>query len=115
MPAQPEPAAVVDAVRAALVGVIDPEIRRPITELGMVRSVDVDVPGAGDPAAGLHVTVGIDLTTAGCPLKETLTRDVTAAASRVPGVAGVRVALGVMSADQRAALRVQLRGTDAEP
>jgi len=94
------------AVRAALATVLDPEIRRPITELGMVRSVDVD---------GARVRVGIDLTTPGCPLKETLTREVTAAAVAVDGVEDVVVELGVMSADQRAALRTLLRGTDAEP
>jgi len=94
------------AVRTALATVLDPEIRRPITELGMVRSVEVD---------GTRVRVGIDLTTPGCPLKETLTRDVTAAAVAVDGVTDVAVDLGVMSADQRAALRTLLRGTDAEP
>lgn len=114
MPVSPDPTALADAVRAALTGVLDPEIRRPITELGMVRSVEVDSVGGGGEAGAL-VTVGIDLTTAGCPLKDTLTRDVTAAASSVAGVGAVRVAMGVMSADQRAALRTQLRGTDAEP
>ena len=112
MPLPTDPTALADAVRAALAGVLDPEIRRPITELGMVRSVDV---GDGGGADGALVTVGIDLTTAGCPLKDTLTRDVTAAARTVEGVGAVRVAMGVMSAEQRAALRTQLRGTDAEP
>ncbi|WP_233549568.1 Mrp/NBP35 family ATP-binding protein [Cellulomonas rhizosphaerae] len=100
------PDALVAAVRTALDGVLDPEIRRPITELGMVRSVEVD--------AGVAV-VGIDLTTPGCPLKETLTRDVTAAAVGVPGVTDAHVVMGVMSAEQRGALRTLLRGTDAEP
>ncbi|MEN0129378.1 MAG: Mrp/NBP35 family ATP-binding protein [Brevundimonas sp.] len=106
MPDSPVDDTIVAAVRTALDAVLDPEIRRPITELGMVRSIDV-VDGVA--------TVGIDLTTAGCPLKDTLTRDVTAAAVAVEGVAEVRVAMGVMSADQRAALRTMLRGTDAEP
>src|SRR4051812_15188836 len=91
--------ALVAAVRTALDTVLDPEIRRPITELGMVRSVDVE--------AGV-ATVGIDLTTAGCPLKDTLTRDVTAAARTVEGVGDARVVMGVMSAEQRAALRTLL-------
>lgn len=65
----------VEAVRAALATVIDPEIRRPITELGMVR--EVEVVGAGE------VTVAIDLTTAGCPLKAKIVEDVTAA-GRLP-------------------------------
>ena len=70
-----DPEAVAAAVREALTRVLDPEIRRPITDLGMVRSVDVDT----TPAAGALVTVGIDLTTAGCPLRDTITKDVTAA------------------------------------
>ncbi|MEE6273674.1 Mrp/NBP35 family ATP-binding protein [Georgenia wangjunii] len=96
-----------ESLTAALDTVLDPEIRRPITELGMVRSVDVD--GAGE------VTVGIDLTTAGCPLKTTITKDVTAAVREVPGVTEVRVDMGVMSDEQRKALRTQLRGGAAEP
>uniref|UniRef100_UPI0028124EBB P-loop NTPase n=1 Tax=Cellulomonas sp. TaxID=40001 RepID=UPI0028124EBB len=103
--------ALLDAVRGALTGVQDPEIRRPITELGMVRSVHLEPVAGGDAL----VVVGLDLTTPGCPLKETLTRDVTAAVQPLDGVAGVRVDLGVMTAEQRQALRAQLRGTDAEP
>lgn len=95
-----------EAVRAVLASVMDPEIRRPITELGMVRSVQV---------TDGRAVVGLDLTTSGCPLKDTLTRDVTAAASGVDGVTDVAVELGVMSAEQRAELRRLLRGTDAEP
>ena len=105
-------AALLDAVRSALATVQDPEIRRPITELGMVRSVDLGAPTA---TGGARVVVGIDLTTPGCPLKETLTRDVTAAVARVDGVDEVAVELGVMTAEQRADLRRLLRGTDAEP
>ena len=97
----------VDAVRAALARVMDPEIRRPITDLGMVRSVDVADDGG--------VVVGIDLTTAGCPLRDTLTRDVTAAVSALDGVTGVRVEMGVMSEEQRKELRTQLRGGAPEP
>ena len=99
-----------ESVRAALTTVIDPEIRRPITELGMVRSVDV-VEGP----AGAAVTVGIDLTTSGCPLRDTITKDVTAAAGGVEGVASVTVEMGVMSVEQRAELRSMLRGGAAEP
>ena len=106
-----DPDALVDAVRAELTRVLDPEIRRPITDLGMVRSVDVGPDGAG----GTLVTVGLDLTTPGCPLKETLTRDITAAASRVAGVTSVHVAMGVMSPEQRTELRSMLRGGSPEP
>ena len=106
----PMPIPTVEQIRAALEGVIDPEIRRPITELKMVRSVDVD-----ETPDGARVTVGLDLTTAGCPLKDTLTRDVTAAVGALEGVASVEVAMGVMSEAQRSELRTMLRGTDAAP
>ncbi len=96
-----------DDVRAALDQVIDPEIRRPITELGMVREVEV--------ADGGAVTVHIDLTTAGCPLKSTIERDVTAVAGAVPGVTSVAVAMGVMSPEQRMHLKKKLRGGDGDP
>ncbi|MFL6130726.1 MAG: Mrp/NBP35 family ATP-binding protein [Mycobacteriales bacterium] len=91
-----------EQVTVALAGVRDPEIRRPITELGMVKGVDVTPEGA--------VTVGVYLTVAGCPLKDTITRDVTAAVAPLPGVTGVRVDLDVMSAEQRRGLQEQLRG-----
>ena len=94
-------------VRDALTGVLDPEIRRPITDLGMVRSVSVDDGGA--------VTVGVDLTVAGCPMKSTLVKDVTAAATAVEGVAGVDVELGVMTPEQRSSLRSKLRGGAGDP
>ena len=96
-----------DLIRAALATVLDPEIRRPITDLGMVRSVDV--------ADGGAVTVGIDLTTAGCPLKSTITNDVTAAVSKVEGVTSVEVPMGVMTDEQRTAMRTMLRGGAPEP
>ncbi|MDF2093410.1 Mrp/NBP35 family ATP-binding protein [Knoellia sp. 3-2P3] len=91
-----------DALYAALSTVIDPEIRKPVTELGMVESVSVDEAG--------HVAVTILLTVSGCPMKDTLTKDTTAALAKVPGVNGVKVTLGVMSDEQRTALRQQLRG-----
>jgi ATP-binding protein involved in chromosome partitioning len=90
------------AVRDALATVIDPEIRRPITDLGMVDSVDVD-------ASGL-AAVTVLLTIAGCPLSNTIESDVTKAVSAVPGVTGVDLTLGTMNDEQRAALKKQLRG-----
>ena len=99
----------VESVTAALAGVIDPEIHRPITELKMVRSVEVV-----DGPQGAEVVVGIDLTTAGCPLKDTITRDVTATVGAMDGVASVQVALGVMDDDQRTELRSMLRGGTPE-
>jgi ATP-binding protein involved in chromosome partitioning len=90
------------AIRDALKTVDDPEIRKPITELNMVQSVDV--------APDASVRVGVLLTVPGCPMKEQLTRDVTAAVSRVEGVRSVAVDFGVMSEAQRTQLRQQLRG-----
>jgi len=95
-----------DSIRDALAAVIDPEIRRPITEIGMVRSVDVD---------GGTAVIGIDLTTQGCPMRERITTDVEAAARRVDGVTAVRIELGVMSEEQRHGLRAKLRGGKADP
>ena len=91
-----------DALLAALSTVDDPEIHKPITELGMVESVSADDAG--------RVAVTILLTVAACPLKDTLTRDSTAALMKVPGVTSVDVTLGVMSDEQRSALRQHLRG-----
>ncbi|MGO9503449.1 MAG: Mrp/NBP35 family ATP-binding protein [Streptosporangiaceae bacterium] len=96
----------VDQVTQALAGVNDPEIHRPITELGMVKNVDVSADGA--------VRVDVWLTVSGCPLRETITREVTAAVSRLPGVTGVRVELDVMSEEQRRALQGKLRGGQPE-
>ena len=94
-----------EAIHAALATVQDPEIHRPVTELGMVKSVDADAKGA--------VTVGIFLTVSGCPMKDTITERVTAAVSAVAGVTSVTVELDVMSDEQRAALKTLLRGADA--
>ncbi|GAA4113324.1 Mrp/NBP35 family ATP-binding protein [Nocardioides fonticola] len=93
-------APLLDQVNAALATVNDPEIKRPITELGMVSSVEV----GGDGVVRLTVL----LTVAGCPLKDTINRDVTAAVGGVPGVTGVELQLGVMDDQQRAALRETL-------
>jgi ATP-binding protein involved in chromosome partitioning len=86
-----------EQVRAALGTVNDPEIKRPITDLGMVDSLDIDSAGA--------VRLTVLLTVAGCPLKDTINRDVNAAVRAVPGVTDVDLTLGVMTAEQRAALQ----------
>src|SRR6478752_1268501 len=96
-----------EAVHAALAGVDDPEIHKPITELGMVKGVTVGLDGIAH--------VGVYLTVAGCPMRETITTRVTAAVEQVPGIRGVRVELDVMSDEQRTALRRNLRGDAAEP
>ena len=93
-------------VRAALHSVLDPEIKRPITDLGMVDQVSV----ADDGTASVHIL----LTTGGCPLKDRLTNDVTMAAMGVEGITGVRVTMGVMDEEQRSALKTMLRGGVAE-
>jgi ATP-binding protein involved in chromosome partitioning len=91
------------AVLEALATVDDPEIRRPITELGMVRSARVDDAG--------KVRVELLLTVAGCPLRDKLRTDITAAVARVTGVTGVEIDFGVMSAEQRQQLQTKLRGS----
>jgi ATP-binding protein involved in chromosome partitioning len=96
----------IDQVNQALSGVNDPEIHRPITDLGMVKHVDV----AGDGT----VLVQVWLTVAGCPLRETITRDVTAAVGKLGGVTSVRVELDVMSEEQRKELQGRLRGSAPE-
>ncbi|MFW0152095.1 Mrp/NBP35 family ATP-binding protein [Mycobacterium sp. smrl_JER01] len=95
------------AVRAALAKVIDPELRRPITEVGMVKNVTVD------SAASVHVEVY--LTTAACPKKTEISDSVTRAVQDVPGTGAVTVSLDVMNDEQRAELRKQLRGDSREP
>ena len=94
-----------DRVNAALATVNDPEIKRPITDLGMVESVDIAEDGL--------VRVTVLLTVAGCPLKDTINRDVTTAVGGVEGVTGVDLTLGVMTAEQRSGLQDNLRGGQA--
>lgn len=91
------------AIDAALATVEDPEIHKPITEIGMLKSVDVSDAGV--------VTVGVYLTVEGCPMRTTIIDRVTAAVSAVPHVTQVKVDLDVMSEEQRKELRTTLRGT----
>src|ERR1700749_430186 len=97
----------VQRVTQALDDVQDPEIHRPITELGMVKNIEVASDGA--------VLVEVYLTVAGCPMRDTITREVTAAVRKLPGVSSVRVELDVMSEEQRRALQTSLRGGRPEP
>ena len=99
-------AVTLDAVQAALDTVHDPEIHRPITDLGMVDSVDIADDG--------HVSVKILLTIAGCPMQSALREGVTTAVSRVAGVTGVDVTLGVMTDEQRREMRQKLQGPGAQ-
>ncbi|GAB3999724.1 Mrp/NBP35 family ATP-binding protein [Nocardioides marmoraquaticus] len=95
----------IDQIRAALARVNDPEIKRPITEIGMVEDVLVD---------GGEVTVKVLLTVAGCPMKDTITRDVTREVGALPDVTGVHVEMGVMSSEQRSKLQEVLRDGQAQ-
>src|SRR5690606_34204314 len=93
------------AVQAALATVHDPEIRRPITDLGMVESVTVSDDGMA--------RVSILLTIAGCPLRDKLRTDITQAVGAVSGGTGVEVDFGVMTPGQRKELQARLRGPAA--
>ncbi len=95
-----------DALTAALATVEDPEIRRPITEIGMVKSATVDADGTA--------RIAIYLTISGCPMKDTLTSRVTEAVSKLDGVTSVVVELDVMSTEQRQALQTLLRGDNPQ-
>ena len=90
-----------EQVREALRGVLDPEIGRPIEDIGMLEDVRVD---------GDVVRVDVLITIEGCPLKDRITQDVTAAVQPLEGVGRVDVRLSPMSQDQREALVQQLRG-----
>src|SRR3954464_15827069 len=93
-----------DAIQAALATVDDPEIRRPITDLGMVKGFTV---------ANGQVNVELLLTVAGCPLRDKLNADITAALTAIPGITSVSVDFGVMSEEQRKSLQTTLRGGSA--
>ena len=88
-------------VRTALGSVLDPEIRRPVTELDMIGDVSVDAAGAA--------TVSVKLTIVGCPAADTIERDVRAATASVDGVTGVTVDVTVMTKEERHALTEKLR------
>jgi ATP-binding protein involved in chromosome partitioning len=93
-----------DAIQAALATVDDPEIHRPITDLGMVKGFTV---------TDHRITVELLLTVAGCPLRDKLTSDITAALTKLPGIDQVHIDFGVMSEEQRKALQSTLRGGSA--
>jgi ATP-binding protein involved in chromosome partitioning len=88
-------------LQAALGRVIDPELRRPVTELDMVRSVDV---------ADGHVSVRIALTVAGCPLRSSFDDQVTREVGALDGVESVSLEFDVMTPEERQALTAKLRG-----
>jgi len=94
-----------DEIMRALEGVIDPELRRPVTELDMVRAVEID---------GGDVRVTIALTIAGCPLRDSFQEQVAEVLRHVPGVERVALGFDVMTADERQALTTKLRGGTQE-
>ena len=89
-------------IRESLSRVIDPELRRPVTELDMIAGVSVDEAGAA--------SVDLKLTIVGCPAADTIERDVRAAVAGTAGVTSVAVSVGVMSREERDALTEKLRG-----
>src|SRR6202035_4717328 len=90
----------VEDVRAALLGVIDPELGDNVVDLGMVRAIAI----AGDVA-----TVTIALTVAGCPLQKQLRADVEGRVGAVPGISTVKVQMGEMVPEEKAALMARAR------
>lgn len=93
----------IDQVMAALETVIDPEIHRPIVDLNMTSAEQVTIDGS-------TVTVEVLLTTAGCPLRTTINADIIKAVGTIEGVENVKVDMGVMSDEQKKALREKLNG-----
>ena len=88
----------------ALRPVEDPELHRSIVDLGMVRSTAID---------GAHVEVGIDLTVAGCPLRNEIQTRVSDAVTALDGVSVVTIEFGVMTDEQRAQVRQLVHGDPA--
>ena len=91
-----------DAILKALENVIDPELKRPVTELEMVRDVLVEDDGS--------VSVTIALTVAGCPLRDSFQEQVSRFVGEVPGVTRVRLGFDVMTPEEKTALVTRLRG-----
>src|SRR5215213_3828450 len=89
-----------EQITEALRTVIDPELRRSIVELDMVRSIEIDPQGA--------VSVTVSLTTPGCPIRSHFQEAVTEKASAVAGVTSVAVAFDVLSPDEKTTLQQKL-------
>ena len=107
-----------DALYAALARVEDPELRRPITELGMVETalVHPELDERGEPIPGRHwAEVKVLLTIEGCPLKNTIEQQVREAAATVEGIERVQLQVGAMNPQQRSALRSMLKPERTNP
>ena len=90
-----------DLIRKALGNVIDPELHKPLPELGMVESIDF--------SAGV-AKIGILLTIVGCPMKDRLKADITKALSKIEEVKSIEVIFGVMNEEQRNNVKKLIRG-----
>src|ERR1700751_4315406 len=90
-----------EQILGALGRVIDPELRRPVTELDMVRAVEID---------GGEVSITIALTVAGCPLRASFEDQVREHVASLPGVSSVGLRFTVMTPKERTALSAKLRG-----
>ncbi len=95
-----------DDVMELLRGVVDPELGSDIVDLGMARGVDIDSSG--------RATVSIALTTAGCPLRAQIQRDVTARVESLPGISSVKIAWGELTADEKNSAMATARRNIAE-
>ena len=100
------PATTTDQIIEALRPVEDPELRRSIVDLGMVRRAELDDDGV--------VGVLIALTVAGCPLRNEITNRVTAALTPLPGVRRVALDFTVMTDQEREAVREMLHGNPGD-
>jgi ATP-binding protein involved in chromosome partitioning len=94
-----------ESILAAMANVIDPELQRPVTELDMVRGIEID-----DGVVSLTIV----LTIAGCPLRDSFQKQVEAALADVPGVRGFSLSFGVMTPEERQTLTTKLRGGATE-
>jgi ATP-binding protein involved in chromosome partitioning len=94
-------------IREALKAVIDPELRRDIVELEMVRSIDVK--------AGGVVDVTVSLTTPGCPIKSHFQTGVAKAVTGVEGVTHCNVGFDVLSDHEKGLLQRKLGRTGGLP
>jgi|UniRef100_UPI00404A6D7A ATP-binding protein involved in chromosome partitioning len=96
-----KPSELLEQVNAALATVSDPELHRPLPELGMVESVEID-----RGVAKLKIL----LTISGCPMQDRLRGDITDAVTKVSGISTVEVLFGVMNEEQRNNVKKLLRG-----
>ncbi|HEX5915829.1 MAG TPA: iron-sulfur cluster assembly protein, partial [Rubrobacter sp.] len=92
-------------IREALRDVRDPEIGRDLVSLNMIRAIDIE---------DSLVTVGVSLTTAGCPLKHRITSDIRDRLKMIEGVQEVEVDFGVMTEEDRQNLLTSLHGGPSE-